>query len=92
MARNRSATAITQRLKEQILPYIQKCLSGYRIAPAVIPYVTGYVVNGLFSIYSEWLSDSNLTAQQVALLCYNLTISAIRLDNYRDILPAAAEK
>jgi AcrR family transcriptional regulator len=86
ITRNSSASTITEHLKEQILPYIEKSLSSYKIAPAVIPYINSYVVNGLSSIYYEWFNDDQLTAQQVALLGYNLTSSAIKLDNYRDII------
>lgn len=75
-----------QKFRETILPYIKKNLLSYRVDPAVIPYINSYIVNGLTSILHEWFLDDNLTAGQVALLSYNLTISAIKLDNYKDIM------
>lgn len=86
MTKNRSAATVTEHLKDQILPYIEKSLLNYNIDAAVIPYINTYIVNGLSSIYYEWFQDETLTAEQVALLGYNLTVSAIKLDNYRDIM------
>lgn len=86
MARNSNSITITEHLKDQILPYIEKSLSSYNIAPAVIPYINSYIVDGLSSIYYQWFNDNQLTAKQIALLGYNLTASAIKLDNYRDII------
>lgn len=77
---------IVQKFRETILPYIKKNLLSYRVDPAVIPYINSYIVNGLTSIFHEWFLDDSLTAGQVALLGYNLTISAIKLDNYKDIM------
>lgn len=86
MTGNRSSITVTEHLKDQILPYIEKSLSSYNIAKAVIPYINTYIIDSLSSIYYQWFNDDKLNAKQIALLAYNLTISAIRLDNYRDIV------
>lgn len=86
MAKNKGSITITEHLKDQILPYVEKSLENYNIAKAVIPYINTYIVDSLSSIYFQWFNDNNLNAQQVALLAYNLTTSAIKLDNYRDIV------
>lgn len=73
-------------LKEQLFPYIERNLISYHVNPAVVPYIVSYVINGLTCLLHEWCLNEDLTPQQLALLGYNLTISAIKLDNYRDIL------
>lgn len=82
---------IGQYFREAVLPYIERNLLSYQVEPAVIPYINSYIVNGLTSLLHEWFEDDKLTAQQVALLGYNLTISAIKLDNYRDIISRESE-
>ncbi|MDO5155709.1 MAG: TetR/AcrR family transcriptional regulator [Eubacteriales bacterium] len=72
--------------KDLIFPYIERNLMSYHINPAITPFINNYLFNGISSIYYEWFENDVLNAQQVALLCYNLTISAIRLDNYKDIM------
>lgn len=71
--------------KDQILPYIERNLTSYHVDPALTPYIYSYLLNGLSSILFTWVNDKKLNAKQVALLCYNLTISTIKLDNYKDI-------
>lgn len=72
--------------KDLIFPYFERNLLSYNINPAITPFINNYLLSGISSIYYEWFENDNLNAQQVALLCYNLTISAIRLDNYKDIM------
>ena len=86
MTGNRNSITVTEHLKDQILPYIEKSLSSYNIAKAVIPYINAYIIDSLSSIYYQWFNDDKLNAKQIALLAYNLTISTIKLDNYRDIV------
>lgn len=71
--------------KDQILPYVERNLSSYHIDAAITPYINSFLVNGLYSILYTWVNEDRLNADQVALLAYNLIISAIKLDNYKDI-------
>lgn len=71
--------------KDQVLPYVEHNLSSYHVDKALTPYINSYLISGLSALFYEWVNDKNLNAQQVALLCYNLTISCIKLDNYKDI-------
>ncbi len=71
--------------KVQILPYVENNLTSYHVDPAVTPYINSYLVNGLSSILFTWVNDTKLNAEQVAILCYNLIVSSIKLDNYKDI-------
>jgi AcrR family transcriptional regulator len=79
-----------QFFKDQILPYVERNLVSYHVDPALTPYINNYLINGISSIFFEWFQDDNLQAKDVALLCYNLTTSAIKLDNYKDIKPSSA--
>lgn len=71
--------------KDQILPYVEKNLASYHVDSSLTPYINSYLVNGLSTILFTWINETKLNAEQVALLCYNLTTSAIKLDNYKDI-------
>lgn len=71
--------------EEQILPYVENNLASYHVDAAVTPYINSYLVNGLSSILCTWINDTKLDAEQVAILCYNLIVSSIKLDNYKDI-------
>lgn len=86
IVQNQSNLLLVNRLKESILPYIEKNLSFYQVSSEIVSYISGYVVNGIISIFFQWLGDDSLSANQVALLCYNLTVSVIKLDNYKDII------
>jgi AcrR family transcriptional regulator len=79
-----------QYFKDQILPYVERNLLSYHVDPALTPYINNYLINGISSIFFEWFQDDRLHAKDIALLCYNLTTSAIKLDNYKDIKPSAA--
>lgn len=83
---NRGASALVQHFQSRLLPYIERNLTSYHVDPAVIPYINSYIVSGLSCLLREWSTDEHLSAQQLALLGYNLTVSAIKLDNYRDIM------
>lgn len=85
MARTSNSLSFIEYFKDQILPYVEQNLDSYHIDPVVVPYVNNYLVNGLSSIYYHWFEDDRLNAKQIALLAYNLTISVVRLDNYKDI-------
>lgn len=85
MAKISNNVSFIQYFRDQILPYVEHNLTSYHVDTAVIPYINNYLVNGLSSIFFEWFNDDRLDANQIAMLCYNLTISAIRLDNYKDI-------
>lgn len=79
-------TTLLKRLQEELFPYIENCLLSYSVEPSLIPYINHYVLNGVFSIFEQWFRcEDNLSAKQVSILAYNLTVSAIRLDNYRDL-------
>lgn len=72
-------------LQMNLHPYIAKCLNVYNISETVIPYINAYVVSGLCALFYQWLDDDDFSGEQLALLAYNLTSSAIKLDNYKDI-------
>lgn len=81
-----NATILLQRMQEQIFPYIERSLLAYSVDTAIIPYIHRYVLKGVFTIFEEWLRcEDHLSAKQVSILAYNLTTSAIKLDNYRDL-------
>lgn len=71
--------------KDQILPYVERNLTSYHVDAAVTPYINSYLVNGIYSILLTWINEEQLNAEQVALLCYNLIVASIKLDNYKDI-------
>lgn len=85
MTKDQHSLPFFEYFKDQILPYIDSNLRYYHIDPALTPYINNYLVNGLSSILYTWLNDDKLNSQQVALLSYNLIVSAIKLDNYKDI-------
>lgn len=71
--------------QNQILPYVERNLVSYHVDAALTPYINSYLVNGIYSILMTWLNETQLNAEQVALLCYNLIVASIKLDNYKDI-------
>ena len=73
-------------MHKHLMPYITKCLKVYKIDEAVIPYVGDFILFGLSGIYNQWAEDATLTIEQLSLLSYNLIISALKLDNYSDIV------
>lgn len=76
-----------KRMDEKILPYIEQNLATYNIDKRLTPYIDLYIVHGVFNIFTEWFSkESDLTANQIAQLAYNLTISAMKKENYEKIL------
>lgn len=85
MAHSTKNLSFIQYFKDQILPYVEHNLLSYHIDPVVTPYINNYLINGLSSIFFEWFQNDSLSSEQIALLCYNLTTSAIQLDNYKDI-------
>ena len=85
MTRDQKNLPFFEYFKDQILPYVEKNLISYHVDAALTPYINSYLVNGLSSILFTWVNEEALNSEQVALLCYNLTISSIKLDNYKDI-------
>lgn len=83
---NRGSMIIMESLQTLLLPYIKKSFDDYNINPALATYINHYVTNGLSTIYFEWFQKDNLSAQQIAQLAYNLTISVIHLENYKNIV------
>lgn len=76
-----------KRMDEKILPYIEQNLTRYHIDKRLTPYINIYIVHGVFNIFTEWFAkDSHLTAEQIAQLAYNLTISSIKKENFENIL------
>ncbi len=73
-------------MHKHLMPYITKCLKVYKIDEAVIPYVGDFILFGLSGIYNQWAEDATLTIEHLSLLSYNLIISALKLDNYSDIV------
>lgn len=86
VSRTSNNFSFTEYFKEQLLPYFERNLLSYHINPAITPFMNSYIFSGISSLYYEWLDNNALDASQIALLCYNLIISAIRLDNYKDIV------
>lgn len=78
---------LQKRMDEKIIPYIEQNLTMYHIDKRLTPYINIYIVHGVFNIYTEWFSqESDLTAEQIAQLAYNLTISAMKKENYEKII------
>lgn len=75
-----------QHMMKQLEPYIHKCLTIYKVSEHIIPYISTYILHGIVSIYLAWLDDDSLTIDQLTLLCYNLILSSLHLDNFKDIL------
>lgn len=76
-----------KRMDEKIIPYIEQNLASHNIDKRLTPYINLYIVHGVFNIFTEWFSkESDLTANQIAQLAYNLTISAMKKENFENIL------
>lgn len=73
-------------MHKHLMPYITKCLEVYQINSAVIPYVGDFILFGLSGIYNQWALDDTLNVEQVSMLAYNLIMSALKFDNYSDIV------
>lgn len=82
---NDHSTAFEENFSEQLLPYIRKCMTTYQVDDAVIPYLSKYVVHGVTAMYLQFIRDDSLTAEQFTMLAYNLVLSSLHLDNFRDI-------
>lgn len=76
---------LIQHFREEILPYLERCLLLYKIDPVTIPYINSFLVNGLSALFNQWLTDSTLTEAQISKLSYNLTISVIDSSNFKNI-------
>lgn len=82
---NDHSTAFEESLSEQLLPYIRKCMTTYQIDDSVIPYLSKYIVHGVTAMYLQFIRDDSLTVEQFTMLTYNLVLSSLHLDNFRDI-------
>lgn len=75
-----------QHMAEQIEPYIEKCLKIYQVSESIIPYISAYILHGLTAIYLQWLKEDNLTTDQLTILSYNMILSSLHLDNFKDVI------
>lgn len=82
---NDHSTAFEESLSEQLLPYIRKCMTTYQVDDAVIPYLSKYIVHGVTAMYLQFIRDDSLTVEQFTMLTYNLVLSSLHLDNFRDL-------
>ena len=82
---NDHSTAFEENFSEQLLPYIRKCMKTYQVDDAIIPYLSKYIVHGVTAMYLQFIRDDSLSAEQFTMLTYNLVLSSLRLDNFRDI-------
>lgn len=83
---NRGSILIMQRFQFILKPYIDRSFEAYEISPVLTAYINRYITNGLSSLFFEWFQNDNLTSGQLATLAFNMTISAIHLENYNQIL------
>lgn len=83
---NRGSVIIMESLQNILLPFIQQSFDKYRVDKALTGYISRYITNGLSILFFEWFRQDNLSARQIAQLAYNMTISAIHLENYNHIL------
>ena len=82
---NDHSTAFEENFSEQLLPYIRKCMKTYQVDDAIIPYLSKYIVHGVTAMYLQFIRDDSLSAEQFTMLTYNLALSSLHLDNFRDI-------
>lgn len=82
---NDHSTAFEENFSEQLLPYIRKCMKTYQVDDAIIPYLSKYIVHGVTAMYLQFIRDDSLSAEQFTMLTYNLVLSSLHLDNFRDI-------
>lgn len=86
IALNNNIILFQKRMDEKIFPYIEQNLTMYDIDKRLTPYINLYIVHGVFNIFTEWFGNkSDLTADQIAQLAYNLMISAMKKENYENI-------
>ena len=60
-------------------------MKTYQVNDAVIPYISKYIVHGVTGMYIQFIRDASLTSEQFTMLTYNLVLSCLHLDNFRDI-------
>ena len=82
---NDHSISFEELFSEQLLPYIRKCMKTYQVNDAVIPYISKYIVHGVTGMYIQFIRDDSLTSEQFTMLTYNLVLSCLHLDNFRDI-------
>jgi AcrR family transcriptional regulator len=77
---------LSERLKEQLLPYVEFCFSSYLSDNSLIPYINQYMLSGLISLFSEWFkAPEKFSKERITMLAYSMTISLLNLDNYKDL-------
>ena len=82
---NDHSISFEELFSEQLLPYIRKCMKTYQVNDAIIPYISKYIVHGVTGMYIQFIRDDSLTSEQFTMLTYNLVLSCLHLDNFRDI-------
>lgn len=77
---------LQEHISGRLEPYIRKCLQIYKVSEHIVPYISSYILHGLAALYLQWLQDDTLTTEQLTLLSYNLILSSLHLDNFKDIV------
>lgn len=82
---NNQIIEFEEKFSEQLMPYIQKCMKTYQVNELIIPYISEYIIHGVSGIYLQFIKDDSLTVEQLTMLTYNLVLSSLHLDNFRDL-------
>lgn len=70
--------SLTKRLKDTILPYLQRNLPSYGPSTALLPYLLEYIIHGLAAIINLWLhSTPQMSDEDFAHLAAALVRSTI---------------
>lgn len=80
------AIVFEEHFSEQLVPYIRKCMKTYQIDDKIIPYISEYIIHGVTGIYLQFIKNDSLSVEEITMLIYNLVLSSLHLDNFRDIL------
>ena len=83
---NQGSILVMQRFQSIIKPFIERSFEAHKVNPILASYINHYITNGLSGLFFEWFQEDNLTSEQLAALAFNMTISAIHLENYNNIL------
>lgn len=79
------AIVFEDHFSEQLVPYIRKCMKTYQVDDKIIPYISEYIIHGVTGIYLQFIKEDSLSVEEISMLVYNLVLSALHLDNFRDI-------
>lgn len=83
---NNEQIIFEERFSEQLEPYIKKCMVAYNVNPLIIPYITDYILYGASGLFTRWLASGSITSNELAMLTYNLLLSSLHLENFRDVI------